>query len=482
LATWLLVALALNAGLVILAGAFLAGSLRRTNLILAACLVGMGTAVMALLLVSSIDSLPSLFRFNPIRVAKRIWELSDYSVVLQGLLAGVPVSLVGFGTILYALRFHRWRTHAAAGFMAVVLIVLTLTTVIASPSSVVPVAEVSPELTVPEGFTIQPYLPRGIFRPTSIAFDSNDRLYVANRDGLVYIVEDEDEDGIADDITLFSHKEAPALGVAVSPDDRTVYLAGGGQVWMLEDSDLDGGVDSRNLILDDLPSFTYDGHSNNGIEVGPDERLYITLGGTSDHGPEEHPTAGSILVANLDGSDLKVFARGLRNPYDLAFTPSGDLIVTDNGPDFQDQRLNWSPPDEINLVKEGGDYGYPNFFGYPPAWSDSTGPIAVFPSHSVPTGTIAYPGGQFPKEFGDTVFATLFGAFVNPQFKEQAKPKVVVIRLVESGPDLIRGEVEDFATGLTAPIDVAVDNEGRLYVADYGAHQVFQISYKGTQD
>ena len=475
-------ALASNAGLAILCGTFLAGSLRRANLILGACLVGMGTAVLALLLLSSIDSLPSPFAFNPIRVAKRIWEVSDYVVVLQGLLVGIPISIIGFGAISYAFRAHRWGVQSAAGFMAVVLLALTLAAVMASPSSVVPVAEAPDKLTVPEGFTIRPYLPKGIFRPTSIAFDSNDRLYVANRDGLVYIVEDRDQDGFGDDVTLFGSKEAPALGVAVSPDDRTVYLAGGGQVWMLEDSDLDGTVDSQRLIVDGLPSFTYDAHSNNGIAVGPDERLYITLGGTADHGPEEHPTAGSILVSDLDGSNLQVFARGLRNPYDLTFTKDGLLIVSDNGPDFQDKRLNWSPPDELNLVFEGANHGYPEFFGYPPAWSDSTGPIAVFPSHSVPTGTVAYPGGQFPAEFDGRIFVTLFGAFVNPRFKDEAKPKVVAVRLVEYGSSMMRGEVEDFATGLTAPIDVAVDSEGRLYVADYGAHQVFQISFSGTQD
>ena len=156
MSTWLLVALASNAGVAILCGAFLAGSLRRTNLILAACLIGMGTAVLALLLVSSIDSFPSIFSFNPIRVAKRIWEISDYSAVLIGVLAGIPVSVIGFGAISYAFRAHRWRTQMAAGFMAAVLLVLFLATVTASPSSTVPVADVPDKLTVPEGFTIRP--------------------------------------------------------------------------------------------------------------------------------------------------------------------------------------------------------------------------------------------------------------------------------------------------------------------------------------
>ena len=480
MSTWLLIALGSNAGLVLLLGAFLAGTLRRRDITLGLLLAGLGSATIAILLMSSVDDWPSAFQFNPIRVAKRVWETSDYRVVLTGALTGIPVPLIGFVWIMYGLRrTDRWRAISASGFLGLCLIGLLGATLSASPSVKVPKVDIAAQLTVPAGFEIQAYLPEGNYRPTSIAFDSRGRLFVANRDGVVNIVDDTDGDGVGDKVKLFVAKDGLALGLAISDDDKTVYVAGGGEVLMVRDTDLDGVPDDKTVIIKGLPTFTYDAHSNNGLAIGPDGRLYLTLGSTSDHGPEEHPLAGSILVSNLDGSDLQVYASGLRNSYDLTFNSSGQLFATDNGPDFQDQTLNWSPPDELNLVEAGEFYGYPDFFGYPPGWSNTSGPIVVFPSHSVPTGTLAYQGMQFPSEFQDKVFVTLFGPFVNPQFASAVEAKVVVVTIEEASPDITKGFVEDFASGFVAPIDVAVDSEGRLYVADYGGHQVYQISWLG---
>ena len=84
-----------NAGLVVFAGAFLAGSKRRASLAWAACLVVLGAAVFTLLLFSSIESLPSVFEFNPIRVAKRVWETSDSGAVVKGISVGLPEKATG---------------------------------------------------------------------------------------------------------------------------------------------------------------------------------------------------------------------------------------------------------------------------------------------------------------------------------------------------------------------------------------------------
>ena len=481
MSTWLLVALGSNAALTLLAGAFLAGSLRRRNIIFALLLAGLGSIVIVILLMSSIEAWPSALQFNPIRVAKRVWETSDYGVVLKGILIGIPFPFLGFAGIMYGLRRNdSWRAISASGLLGLFLIGLLGATLSASPSVTVPNVDIAAQLTVPAGFEIRAYLPEGLFRPTSIAFDSRDRLFVASRDGVVNIVEDTDGDGVGDNVKAFIAKDGPSLGLAISENDKTVYVAGGGQVLMTQDSNLDGVPDAVAVIIEGLPTFVYDAHSNNGLAIGPDGRLYLTLGGTSDHGPEEHPLAASILVSEPDGSDLRVYATGMRNPYDLTFNSSGQLIASDNGPDVQDQRLNWSPPDELNLVEEGGHYGYPDFFGYPPGWSNSVGPIAVFPSHSVPTGTVAYRGAQFPSDFHDNVFVTLFGPLVNPQFESVVEAKVVMVTLEEVSPGVTRGFVEDFASGFVAPIDVAVDTKGRLYIADYGGHQVYQVSWHGN--
>ena len=447
---------------------------------LGSLLAGLGIAVIALLLVSSIDDWPSAFQFNPIRVAKRVWETSDYSVVLKGVLIGMPFPLVGFAGIMYSLRrIDSWRAISASGFLGLCLIGLLAATLSASPNVTVPRVDMAAQIIVPAGFEIRAYLPEGLFRPTSIAFDSRDRLYVANRDGVVNIVEDTDGDGVGDKVKAFFAKDGLALGLAISDDDKIVYVSGGGEVVMIQDTNLDSDPDDETVIIEGLPTFVYDAHSNNGLAIGPDGKLYLTLGGTSDHGPEEHPLAGAILVSDLDGSNLRVYASGMRNSYDLTFNSSGQLFATDNGPDFQDQRLNWSPPGELNLVEAGEYYGYPDFFGYPPGWSNSSGPIAVFPSHSVPTGTLAYQGEQFPSEFRDKLFVTLFGPLVNPQFASVVEAKVVMVTIEEVSLGTTRGVVEDFASGFVAPVDVAVDSQGRLYIADYGGHQVYQVSWHG---
>ena len=74
------------------------------------------------------------------------------------------------------------------------------------------------------------------------------------------------------------------------------------------------------------------------------------------------------------------------------------------------------------------------------------------------------------------VFLSLFGPLVNPRFEGFVSPKVVTITFKDQKGGESSGIVEDFATGFVAPIDVAVDSHGRLYVADYGGHQIYRIT------
>ena len=74
--------------------------------------------------------------------------------------------------------------------------------------------------------------------------------------------------------------------------------------------------------------------------------LFITVGTPSDHGPSDHPYAGTIIQSRADGTEKKVFARGFRNPFGIAFGPDGELFVTDN-----DSASNSG--DEINHVRYG---------------------------------------------------------------------------------------------------------------------------------
>lgn len=70
---------------------------------------------------------------------------------------------------------------------------------------------------------------------------------------------------------------------------------------------------------------------------------------------------GTILRMNPDGSNLEVYAWGLRNPFGLGFTPDGRLLCTDAGYDERGSRPIANAPDCLWQIKEGAWYGFPDF-------------------------------------------------------------------------------------------------------------------------
>ena len=73
MSSWLLVAFGSSAVVSLLFGVFLAGSLRRRNLAWGAALVSLGVGALILMLLTSVESLPTVYDANPIRTAQRLW-------------------------------------------------------------------------------------------------------------------------------------------------------------------------------------------------------------------------------------------------------------------------------------------------------------------------------------------------------------------------------------------------------------------------
>lgn len=264
-------------------------------------------------------------------------------------------------------------------------------------------------------------------------------------------------------------------------------------------------------------------HGVGGIAVGPDNKLYINSGSESHYGylPDGSPEIfvgrlnARILRCNLDGSNVEVFAEGIRNTFDLAFRSDGALFGTENGPN-----TNCNYGDEFNRIDFGHHYGFPyrygsdlsgddasiacqnsgggNVLGPPPlpnglvttpAWGNY-GPDAKpgpgdpgyadggvyygFNPHSSPDGISWYDTSKmdpaavkFPAEYQGRLFLCRFGYLENV-------PKVgldlLTLRLDDANEGFITNR---FLDGLNRPVDVLCAYDGKLYVLEFNQNHSF---------
>src|SRR5690606_18206327 len=159
----------------------------------------------------------------------------------------------------------------------------------------------------------------------------------------VYRLEDTDGDGLADFSQLMVedfHDEVTDIAGGVLSYNDDLFVAVGADLWRMKDKNGDGIMDEKESI-----SYGYgihigfSGHNMSGLEVGPDGRIYWSMGdiGFNGVGPDgkewKFPNEGVILRSNPDGSDFEVFAQGLRNVHEFVFDEYANLISVDNDGD-----------------------------------------------------------------------------------------------------------------------------------------------------
>lgn len=180
----------------------------------------------------------------------------------------------------------------------------------------------------------------------------------------------------------------------------------------------------------------------NGIAVGPDGRLYAG-GGTEDCDlcRQKHRFSQSVLSMRLDGSDLRRVARGLRQPFGVAFARGvRHPFVTVEGQENLGRR---QPPDYVVLARTGEDYGFRRCnWSKPAACEGYAKPFALLPAHSSPTGISA---------IGSDLYVGMFNGTRGP----------AVWRLPVGG-----GPWKEVVSGFPAPVVGVAASDGTLYVGD----------------
>lgn len=303
--------------------------------------------------------------------------------------------------------------------------------------------------------------------PTGIDVDAAGRVYQCTYGGVVKILEDTDGDGAAEIATTFwdgsAHVTPPCVGVLLVPG--AVLVAHNGSITRLEDTNGDDVADVVTDIVTGLPTAL---HQNNQMFTDG-TYVYFGLGSLTDHDVDPDPRSATLMRMDPDGSNQVIGAIGLRNVFDGVVHPAqGDIFVGDNGPNFVPG--NPSPPDEVNLVTAGGDYGHPSNWGTPPTGATTTAPVALLPAHASPCGMAVNPNTAISghrNEIIMSIFTNVAGS----------------IARLPTHYGVISGKVgmwyEPWANSMFAPIDVAFLPDGTLLLLDYAGSRLWRVAPEG---
>ncbi len=192
----------------------------------------------------------------------------------------------------------------------------------------------------------------------------------------IRLLEDRDGDGKMDHATVFAdgfNAIVDGTGAGVLARGGDVYYTCIPNLWLLRDTDGDGKADQRkSLHYGYGVRVAFRDHDMHGLCWGPDGKLYYSIGDRGYHVETDgrtlaQPDRGAVFRCNPDGTQLEVFASGLRNPQELAFDDFGNLFTCDNNSDSGDRAR------VVQLV-EGGDSGWRMSYQYMEPYGNGRGP------------------------------------------------------------------------------------------------------------
>ncbi|HTG04189.1 MAG TPA: PQQ-dependent sugar dehydrogenase [Bradyrhizobium sp.] len=335
------------------------------------------------------------------------------------------------------------------------------------------------KLKVPAGFNIEVYA-AGMANARSLAEGDKGTVFVGSRlVGNVYAIAN--KDGKRSVKVLASGLYRPN-GVAFR--NGTLYIAELSKVSKIDkvEDSLDGQP-KLTMIYDNLPKD--EAHGWKFIAIGPDNKLYVPVGqpGNNVLHDDAH---GQIRRMNLDGTDVEVVARGVRNTVGFDWNPeTKQLYFTDNGRDWMSEDV---PQDELNRVtKVGEHFGAPYClqgnitdpeFGWGHSCSEFTPPVGLMGPHSASLGMRFYTGSMFPKSYKNAIIVARHGSWNR---SKKVGGDVVVVKLnkdgtVKSMEPLITGFLEDNKY-IGRPVDVLQMKDGSLLVSDDWNGAVYRVTY-----
>ncbi len=343
----------------------------------------------------------------------------------------------------------------------------------------------------PPGFKVEAFA-AGLAAPRLLRAAPDGEIFLAEMEQGAILVLRDNGPGKPATVTTYAEGLDEPFGLAFYPpgsDPWYLYVGTIGAV--LRFAYRKGEVAARGAPETVVPRLPQGGHRTRDIVFAPDGRkLLVSVGSASNdqEGGSDETGRADILEFNPDGSAMRRFAGGIRNPVGLAIHPAtGDLWTAVNERDGLGDDL---PPDYVTRVRDGGFYGWPWYYigdhrdprhrGEHPELAGAIAvPDVLIQPHSAPLQLAVYTGRQFPAEYRGDIFVALHGSWNRSR---RTGYKVVRVMLRDGEPT---GAYQDFLTGFVTadgdvwgrPVGVAVAADGSLLVAEDANGMVWRISY-----
>jgi len=353
----------------------------------------------------------------------------------------------------------------------------------------------------PSGFVVSQYV-SGLDEPRELRAAPNGDIFLAESNkGEIEIFRGLNKDGKPEQTSTFATGLHQPFGIAFYPpgaNPQWVYIADTDSVkrFPYHNGDMKAAGAMQTIVAELFPGASHaGGHWTRDVTFSPDgKKMYVSVGsGSNIDDPDENKTEfhrANVLEYNPDGSGLRVFAWGIRNPVGLAIEPkTGALWTATNERDGLGDNL---PPDYTTHVQDGGFYGWPWYYmgghqdprlknSHPDWLAKMLTPDVLLQPHSAPLSFTFYTGRQFPGEYSGDEFLALHGSW-----NREPRTGYIVVRVPLHQEGKSSGEYQEFLTGFITedgkvwgrPVGLAVAKDGSLLVSDDGSGSIWRVSYQ----
>lgn len=316
-----------------------------------------------------------------------------------------------------------------------------------------------------DGFEIEK-LASGFGGPTCMTWAEADLLLMCDRDGGRILLLNASQD--FSHTTIISNLDHPH-GLHLTEDYMIVSEEG--VLAKYQRSNWTFG--NRSILVEGIPSGN---HQTNSVRAFPNGTLIWHSGSTCNVCQENDNRNAALLWVDPVNGEHGVLASGVRNSFDGVWVEGAGYVFSDNGRDWEGDH----PREEINLLVNGGSYGWPDDDPEHPVPEGTIAPIATWTPHTSLNGLAlrpdgsAIPGLDSSKGQGFTIYGTVFGSWntLLPQGHEIVRIDFVPTGLNETGDSNAAWttEVTRFATDVGTPLPISFSPDGTLYYATFGGN------------